>query len=102
MTTTATSTQPGRSGSEIRDALARYAPEDLRTFEADFQQALSRAADSYDTRNLDEVLDRWWRVAIVRSITLTDIEQQQLDRARTGDFTGLLEQTADGSFRRIG
>lgn len=101
MTTTA-STQPGRSGSEIRDALSKHSPADVHVFEREFQQALAEVAASYDTRALDDVVDRWWRVAVLRSITLTGAEQDQLDRARAGDFTGLLEQTADGSFRRIG
>lgn len=97
-----TSTQPGRSGPEIRDALSKHSPADLHVFEREFQQALIEAAASYDTRALDEVVDRWWRIAVVRSITLTEAEQDQVNRARVGDFTGLLEQNADGSFRRIG
>lgn len=102
MTTPTTSTQPGRSGPEIRDALSRHSPADVHAFEREFQQALSEVAASYDTRVLDEVVDRWWRVAVVRSVALTEAEQDQLNRASAGDFTGLLEQTADGSFRRIG
>lgn len=102
MPTATTSTQPGRSGSEIHDALGRHSPADVPAFEREFMEALSVAAASYDTRALDEVIDRWWRVAVVRSATLTEAEQGQLNRARAGDFTGLLEQTADGSFRRIG
>ncbi len=102
MTTLTTSTKPRRSGPEIRDALNRHSPADVHTFEREFQQALSEAVASYDTRALDEVIDRWWRVAVVRSVTLSEAEEDQLSRARAGDFTGLLEQTADGSFRRIG
>lgn len=51
---------------------------------------------------LNNVIDRWWRVAVVRSVALTESEHDQLDRAHTGDFSSLLEQSADGSFRRIG
>lgn len=80
----------------------RHAPQDLPTFEREFQLAVHQAAASYDTRGLVEVIDRWWRVAVVRSIALTKSEQDQLDRAHAGDFAGLLEQSADGSFRRIG
>ena len=94
--------RPGRSGPEIRDVLARHAPESVGEFEGDFQRAVAQVAASYDTRQLDEVIDRWWRVAVIRSLTLTAEEQDQVDRARAGDFAGLLEQTADGSFRRIG
>ena len=75
---------------------------DVPTFEREFQQAPSEVAASYDTRVLDEVIDRWWRIAVLRSVILSEAEQDQLSRARAGDFTGLLEQTADGSFRRIG
>jgi hypothetical protein len=100
--TTATSTQPGRSGPEIRAALARHAPAEAAMFEQEFHQALTEAATSFDTAPLDEVIDRWWRIAVVRSIELSEAEENQLRQARAGDYTGLLEQTADGSFRRIG
>ena len=75
---------------------------DVPTFEREFQQAPSEVAASYDTRVLDEVIDRWWRIAVLRSVILSEAEQDQLSRARAGDFTGLLEQTADGSFRLRG
>lgn len=97
-----TSTQPARSGPEIRAVLARHTPADVQVFEREFQQALSEAARTFDTHGLDDVIERWWRIAVVRSIELSDAEQQQLERASTGDFTGLFEQTADGSFQRIG
>lgn len=100
--TTTTSTQPARSGPEIRAALAQHAPAEVAVFEVEFRRALNEAATSFDTRVVDEVVQRWWRIAIVRSIEFSDAELEQIRRARAGDYTGLLEQTADGSFRRIG
>ena len=71
-------------------------------FEDEFRHALSGAAASFDTRAVDEVVERWWRIAVVHSIEFSDEEQEQILRARAGDYAGLLEQTADGVFRRIG
>ena len=92
---------PRRSGPDIRAALAQHAPTELDDFEREFQDALKVAAASYDTVPIEKVLDQWWRVAVLRSITLSAEEQDQLRRAEAGDFTGLWEQTSDGTFRRI-
>lgn len=100
--TVSTRIGPGRSGPEIRAALAEHAPAELGTFEREFHQALTEAAASFDTSTLDEVLTRWWQIAAIRSIQLSEAEQDQLRRARSGDFSGLLEQTSDGTFRRLG
>ena len=102
MTATTTVTGPGRSGSEIRAALAEHAPAELAAFEQDFYSALSDAAASFDTRPLEQLLTRWWRVAAARSIQLTEAEQNQIRRAHTGDYSGLYEQASDGTFRRLG
>jgi hypothetical protein len=92
---------PRRSGPDIRAALAEHAPTELDNFELEFQDALKVAATSYDTVPIEKVLDHWWRVAVLRSITLSEEEQDQLRRAEAGDFTGLWEQASDGTFRRI-
>lgn len=92
---------PRRSGTDIRTALAEYAPTELDTFEQEFHAALHVASTSFDTDPISDVLDRWWRLAVVRSIQLSDAEKDQLRRAQAGDFTGLLERTSDGTFQRI-
>ena len=92
---------PRRSGSDIRAALAEHAPAELADFEREFHNALEVAAATYDTVPIEEVLDQWWRIAVLRSITLSEEEQDQLRRAEAGDFTGLWEQASDGTFRRI-
>jgi len=92
---------PRRSGSDIRVALAEHAPAQLDDFEREFHSALEVAAASYDTVPIEEVLDQWWRIAVLRSITLSEEEQDQLRRAEEGDFTGLWEQASDGTFQRI-
>ena len=100
--TASTFAGPGRSGPEIRAALAEHAPTELATFEREFHQALTDAASSFDTRPLDQVLTRWWQISVTRSVQLSPGEQNQINRARVGDFTGLLEQTSDGTFRQVG
>ena len=92
---------PRRSGPDIRAALAEHAPAELARFEREFQDALEVAAATYDTVPIEKVLDQWWRIAVLRSIILSEEEQDQLRRAETGDFTGLWEQASDGTFRRI-
>lgn len=94
-------TGPGRSGPEIRAALAEHAPADVEVFEGEFHQALGEAAASFDTGAVDQVLTRWWRIAAVRMLQLEEDEADQVQRARVGDFTGLLEQGHDGAFRRL-
>lgn len=68
MTASTTVTGPGRSGPEIRAALAEHAPAELVALEDDFNAALDDAAASFDTRPLEQVLTRWWRIATARSI----------------------------------
>ena len=99
--TASTLTGPGRSGPEIHTALAEHAPSEVAIFEREFHHALTEAASSFDISAVDQVLTRWWRIAALRSINLSDIEKDQVRRAQSGDFTGLLEQTSDGSFRRL-
>ena len=56
MTASTTVTGPGRSGSEIRAALAEHAPAKLAAFEHDFHTALEDAAASFGTRPLEQAL----------------------------------------------
>ena len=44
------------------------------------------AAASFDNNRTERVLDKWWRVAALRSITLSETEQDQLRRADAGDL----------------
>ena len=90
---------PARSVPEIRAALARHEPTDAATFDDELRRAVAADATCI---NLDPVIDRWWRIAVVRSIDLSAAEQDQIRRARRGDFSGLLEQAPDGTFQRIG
>lgn len=97
-----TVTGPGRSGPEIRAALAEHAPAELAAFERDFHSALDDVAASFDTRPLEQLLTHWWRIAAARSVQLTEAEQNQIRRAHAGDYSGLYEQARDGTFRRVG
>lgn len=90
-----------RSGPGIRAALAQWAPDECQQFEAEFQQALSAAGTTFSLVDAEAVIDRWWRIAVIRAQPLNAEEQEQLRRARSGDFPGLLVQAEDGSFRRL-
>ena len=93
---------PPRSGPAIRAMLAEWAPAELSRFEREFQHALGQAAHSFDIAPLDDLLERWRRVAAVRANPLTPEEEEQLRRVRSGDDTGLWEQAEDGTFHRLG
>lgn len=98
--TTSSSQQLERSGPAIRRALAAASPAECQLFEREFAQAAQEAGQQCDLAPLDAVLDRWWRVAALRSTPLSDQEEQQLARARGGDFTGLLTPEG-GDWRRL-
>jgi hypothetical protein len=82
--------------------LNEWAPHEVARFEDEFHHALSEASRSYDIAPLDDLLERWRRVAAVRANPLTPHEQEQVRRARAGDDTGLWEQAKDGTFHRLG
>lgn len=96
-----TTTKIDRSGPAIRAALAEFAPTELEQFEAEFNEALARAAQDFDLTAAEAVLDRWWEIAVVRANPLTEKERGHLDRARDGDFRGLWEQDAAGNWTQL-
>ena len=98
--TTASSRQLERSGPAIRRVLAAASPEECQLFEQEFAQAAQEAGRQCDVAPLEAVLDRWWKVAALRSNPLSEQEEQQLARARHGDFTGLLTPEG-GNWRRL-
>ncbi len=90
-----------RSGPAIREALARYAPAECLRFESEFGRALNAAAKTFDLVPAQGVLDRWWGIAVTRANPLSEAEQAQLARARTGDFAGLLAHDERGNWVRL-
>lgn len=99
--TSTTSARIERSGRAIRAALAVVPPAECAQFESEFTQAAEVAVGQFDDAPLQAVLDRWWTVATVRANPLTDHEQQQLARARAGDFTGFTERGPDCHWQRL-
>lgn len=95
--TTAT-TRIERSGPAIRTALAVVSPEECAAFEAEFAQALARAGVEFDLAPVEQVLDRWWGIAVIRANPLSEQERVQVARAKTGDFTGLLARDERGNW----
>ncbi|MGH3786439.1 MAG: DUF6247 family protein [Pseudonocardiaceae bacterium] len=79
-----------RSGPAIRVALLTYAPERCAQFEADFRSALALAAENLDLSGPQEVLTHWQAVAMMAANPLTDQERAQIERAKAGDFSGLI------------
>ncbi|HSL09418.1 MAG TPA: DUF6247 family protein [Pseudonocardiaceae bacterium] len=47
-----------RSGPVIRAALAKFAPDECAQFEAEFQQAIAQASETFNLAPLDAMLDR--------------------------------------------
>ena len=90
-----------RSGPAIRAALAELAPDECAQFETEFQQAAERAGQTFDLAPLEALVDRWWGIAAIRANPLSEQEQAQVDRARAGDFTGLLAHDEQGNWVRL-
>jgi hypothetical protein len=57
---------------------------------AELRQAIERTAESFNLAPAEAVLDRWWGVAVIRANRLSEREQAQVARAKTGDVSGLL------------
>jgi Family of unknown function (DUF6247) len=91
-----------RSGPAIRAALLVYAPDRCRQFEVELRSALAAAAQSLDLSGPQAVLARWQAVATMAANPLSDDEREQIEHAKTGDFSGLLswDQSANGSWVR--
>lgn len=98
---TVATTRIERSGPAIRAALAEVSPEECAEFEAEFAQALMRAGSEFDLVPAEQVLDRWWGIAVIRANPLSEEEQAQVARANTGDFTGLLARDECGNRVRL-
>ena len=92
-----------RSGPAIREALLAHAPERCRQFEAEFRSALALAAQNLDLSGPQAVLVHWQAVAMMAANPLTDEEREQIERAKAGDFSGLLswDQDENGSWVRL-
>lgn len=90
-----------RSGPAIRAALAEFAPDECALFETEFQRAMARASESFELAPLDAVLDQWWGIAAIRANPLSEEERAQVERAKTGDFTGLLARDEHGNWVQL-
>jgi Family of unknown function (DUF6247) len=86
-----------RTGPAIRAALAAHAPEDEAAFVTELRDALRRASDDLDLSVAQAVLRRWQARALMAANPLTSDERAQLERARTGDFTGFSVRHPDGT-----
>ena len=53
---------PARTPADVRRALAGA---DRTGFERDYQAALARAGNDYDLTPIQDVLERWWRIAVL-------------------------------------
>jgi hypothetical protein len=70
--------------------------------EQDFRSALALAAETLDLSRPQEVLVHWQAVAMMATNPLTDGEREQVERAKAGDFSGLInwDQDENGSWVR--
>lgn len=98
--TTAT-TKIDRTGPAIRAALAASAPDERAKFENEFKEAAEQAGATFDVNPLDRVLDRWWRIAVARTNALSAREQEQLRRAKAGDYSGMLARDEHGNWVQL-
>lgn len=99
--TTAPVSSIARTGPAIAAALDRVSPSSRDQFESEFRDAIDEASSSLDLSMVEEVVDKWWQIALSRSVELTDAEEVQIARARNGDFSSLQIRDPDGSFSRL-
>lgn len=71
--------------------------------ETEFRSALELAAQNLDLSGPHAVLAHWQAVAMMAANPLTDEEREQVERAKAGDFSGLLtwHQDEKGSWARL-
>ena len=86
-----------RTGPAIRAAIAVHAPEDEARFVAELRDALTRAARDLDLAGPQAVVCRWHARALMAANPLSADELAQLQRAKSGDLTGLVEHHDDGT-----
>jgi hypothetical protein len=86
---TVTTTRIERSGPAVRAALTDLSPDEAPRFEHDYRAALSRATDTLDLREADDVLNRWWGIACIRANPLSLEEEQLVRRIQAGDESAL-------------
>lgn len=82
----------------IRAALEHLGVGGVESFDAEFRRALELASEALDLAPVEDVLDRWWARAVTAANPLSDLEVEQVRRARRGDLTGLLTRTVDGAW----
>jgi hypothetical protein len=95
---TATANSIGRSGPEIRQALAAA---DRVQFEADMREALAHAALTFDLAVVERVLSRWHALATMAANPLTADERAQVKRAQDGNLTGLRARDEHGTWSTL-
>ena len=92
-----------RSGPAIRAALLAHAPERCGQFEEEFRSALALATQNLDLSGPQAVLTHWQAVAMMAANPLAAEERELIERARAGNFDGLLSwhQDENGSWVRL-
>lgn len=79
--------------SSIQAALLPHAPDRCRQSEVELRSALAAAAQSLDLSGPQAVLARWQAVAMMAANPLSNGEREQIEHAKTGDFSGCLAGT---------
>ena len=96
---TAAATTISRTGPAIKAALAEYGADgEADQFVGELQDALTHATATLDLSETETLLDRWHALATMAVNPLSQAEQAQLARARSGDMTGLRAQTETGDW----
>lgn len=79
----------------------RGVPAGVRGIREGVAQALGRAGAGFDLAPVEQVLDRWWGIAVIRANPLSEAEHAQVARAKAGDFTGLIARDERGNGVRL-
>jgi Family of unknown function (DUF6247) len=90
-----------RTGPAISAALAAHAPDDEPRFVAELRAALAAAGRDLDLTGPQAVLCRWHARAVMAANPLSPDELAQIERAKTGDFTGFSVRRDDGTWTTL-
>lgn len=77
-----------RSAPAILRVLRETSPTEALLFEAQFRDALHRAAETFDLTPADQLLNRWWGIAHLRLNPPTAEERDIARRLHAGEDVG--------------
>lgn len=74
-----------QTGPAIRAALQETSPDEAVDFEAEFRTALAEADNDFDLSQVEQVINRWWRIAHLRLNPIPEEQRALAERLAAAD-----------------